>query len=137
MPPTLAPHEVLPPSERKFGFTFAGVFLVIALLPALFGGHLRWWAIGLALVFFVLARVAPHLLKTPNLLWFRLGLLLHKIVNPLVLGALFLLVVTPLAIIMRLLGKKLLNRSYDPTARTYWIAREPPGPEPESIHNQF
>ncbi len=131
------PNDVQPPSERKFGLTFAAVFAIIALVPPLWGGHFRWWVLAIGLVFFVLAHLTPQVLRVPNILWFRFGLLLHKIVNPLVLGALFLLVVTPLAIIMRLAGKKLLNRTYDPEAPSYWIARQPPGPAPESIRNQF
>jgi len=129
--------HVLPPSERKFGLTFAAVFVLIALIPPLLGGHFRWWVLAMGLVMFVLAHLTPQVLKVPNLLWFRFGLLLHKIVNPLVLGALFLFVVTPLAIIMRLAGKKLLNRTYDPATSSYWIARNPPGPAPGSIRNQF
>lgn len=92
---------------------------------------------AVGVLFFGLAHAAPKLLRGPNYLWFRLGLLLHKIVNPLVLGALFLMVVTPMAIAMRLLGKKLLNRAYEPAAKSYWIERNPPGPEPDSIRNQF
>ena len=137
MPSNLVHDLLVPPSERKFGYTFAVVFALVALLPPLFGGLLRWWVLAIALVFLVLAKFAPQALKFPNLLWFRLGLLLHKIINPLVLGALFVIVVTPLALVMRLAGKQLLGRRYDPIAKSYWIARDPPGPPPESIRNQF
>ena len=129
--------EISPPSERKFGLTFAAVFLLLALIPPLLGGHFRWWFLAIGIVFLALAQIAPRTLRIPNLVWFRFGLVLHKIVNPLVLGALFLAVVTPLAIVMRLAGKKLLSRSYDPAAQSYWIVRNPPGPTPESINHQF
>ena len=129
--------DISPPSDRKFGLTFGVVFAVIALVPPLFGGHFRWWILAIGIAFSALALLAPRILSVPNRLWLRLGLLLHKVVNPLVLGAMFLLVVTPIAVVMRLLGKKLLNRTYDPTAKSYWIERNPPGPTPDSIRNQF
>jgi hypothetical protein len=137
MTPTSTNDDVLPPSDRKFGFTFAAVFLLFALVPPLLGGHFRWWVLAISIAFFALAYVAPQYLKSLNSLWFRFGLLLHKIINPLVLGTLFLIVVTPVAVVMRLAGKKLLNRTFDPAAKSYWIERNPPGPEPETIRNQF
>ena len=129
--------DVSPPSDRKFGLTFGVVFILLSLVPPLFGGHFRWWILAIGMAFAAFALLAPRILHIPNLLWFRLGLLLHKIVNPLVLGAMFLIVVTPMAVFMRLIGKKLLNRTYDPAAKSYWIERDPPGPTPDSIRNQF
>ncbi|MEQ1523949.1 MAG: SxtJ family membrane protein [Aestuariivirga sp.] len=137
MTSTSTNDDVSPPSEHKFGLTFAAVFVLLALVPPLLGGHFRWWVLAISIMFFALAHLAPRYLKVPNFLWFRFGLLLHKIINPLVLGTLFLIVVTPMAVIMRLAGKKLLNRTYDPAVKSYWIERSPPGPAPETIRNQF
>ena len=129
--------DISSPSDRKFGLTFGVIFILFGLVPPVFGGHFRWWVLVIGIVFAALALLAPRILNVPNRLWFRLGLLLHKIVNPLVLGSMFLMVVTPMAVFMRLFGKKLLNRAYDPAAKSYWIERNPPGPIPDSIRNQF
>ncbi len=85
----------------------------------------------------MLAFAAPQVLAPLNRLWFKLGLLLHKIVNPIVLGIMFYVVVTPTGLIMRLLGKDLLRLKRDPAAASYWIERTPPGPKPESLGDQF
>jgi len=124
-------------SNRSFGVVFAVVFGLIAFLP-LIGGHpLRLWSVGVAVVFALLAFGAPQVLAPLNRLWLKLGLLLHKIVNPIVLGIMFYLVVTPTGLIMRWLGKDPLRLKRDAGARSYWIAREPPGPKPESLGDQF
>ena len=80
---------------------------------------------------------APMVLRPLNKLWFKFGLLLHAIINPIVLGAMFFVAVTPMALVMRLAGKKLLNMDYEPAAKSYWIERKPPGPPPESVRRQF
>ncbi len=78
-----------PPSIKNFGLTFAIVLGVIALWPLVFRSeNPRYWALVLALAFAAAAYLAPSLLKPLNLLWFRLGMLLHRIVNPIVLAGL-------------------------------------------------
>jgi hypothetical protein len=77
------------------------------------------------------------LLRPFNRLWFRFGLLLSRVVNPLVMGLLFYFTVTPIGLIMRALGKDPLRLRFDRGARTYWIDRQPPGPEPETMRQQF
>ena len=84
-----------------------------------------------------MAWLRPALLAPLNRVWNKLGLLLGKIVSPIVLGALFFLVITPSAIIIRWMGKDLLNLRRDPKAESYWLVRDPPGPAPESINDQF
>ena len=79
----------------------------------------------------------PKILSPLNRLWFRFGLLLHHIVNPVVMALLFFTTVTPMALIMRLLGKDPLRRKFDPEADSYWIPRQPAGPAPETMKNQF
>lgn len=124
-------------SERAFGFVFAAVFAIIALWPLLGGGAPRWWSVAVSALFVMAALVAPGLLKPLNKLWFQFGLLLHKIVNPLIMGLLFFLTVTPIALIMRIAGKDPLRLKFDAEAKSYWIERDPPGPEPETMRNQF
>jgi uncharacterized membrane protein len=124
-------------SDRSFGVVFAVVFAFIGLWPFLFGGSVRWWSLAIAAVFVVLAAVRPGLLAPLNRLWTKLGLLLNAIVSPLVMGLLFYVVFTPFALFMRLTGKDLLHLKRDPEAHSYWILREPPGPSPETIKNQY
>jgi hypothetical protein len=126
-------------SERSFGIVMAVVLGIFTFSPLLRQqpGEIRWWALGLCLIFLALALVWQAPLKPLNVAWTRLGLLLYHIVNPIVLGLLFFLTVTPLALLMRILGKNPLKLRRDPAASSYWIRREPPGPSPESMKNQF
>ncbi|KAF0225567.1 MAG: hypothetical protein FD176_253 [Rhodospirillaceae bacterium] len=124
-------------SERSFGIVFAVVFVLIGLWPLKAGGDLRLWALGLAVLFLVAAFVAPKLLKPLNLVWFKFGLLLHKIMTPLIMGLLFFLTVTPVGMLMRATGKDPMRLKRDPAATSYWISRDPPGPQPDSMKNQF
>lgn len=91
----------------------------------------------LAIVLLVLATTAPKLLRIPNRAWFKLGMVLHAIVSPLVLGTMFFLIIAPWALVMRLAGRDALARRYEPNRPSYWIERTPPGPKPESLKNQF
>lgn len=124
-------------SERSFGIVFAVVFVLIGLWPLKAGGDVRLWALGLAAAFLLVALVAPRLLKPLNLIWFKFGLLLHKVMTPLVMGLLFFLTVTPVGMLMRATGKDPMRLKRDSTATSYWITRDPPGPKPDSMKNQF
>ena len=124
-------------SDRSFGIVFAVVFALIGLWPFLFGGLVRWWSLAIALGFAAVTVARPGLLAPLNRLWFKFGLLLNSIVSPIVMGLLFYLIITPFALFMRLTGKDLLHLRRDPEAASYWIQREPPGPAPDTIKNQF
>ena len=131
------PETVKVGSERGFGMVFAAVFIIVAAWPLVGGGEVRVWALGAAAAFLLAALAFPAVLRPLNLAWFRFGLVLHKIVSPVFLGLIFYLSVTPIALIMRLLGKDPLRRDFDPSMSTYWIERKPPGPAPDSLKNQF
>lgn len=124
-------------SDRSFGIVFGVVFLIIALWPLLSSGGVRIWSVIASASFFVVAFVLPKLLAPLNRLWMRFGLLLHHIVSPVVLGILFYLFVTPMGLVMRLFGKDFLRLRFDSSSRSYWIERNPPGPRPDSLNNQF
>lgn len=124
-------------SDRAFGIVFAVVFLIIALWPLLDGEAPRLWSLIVAGLLGGTAAIRPALLAPFNRAWTRFGLLLHKIVNPVIMALVFYLTVTPTALIMRLLGKDPLRRRFDPDAASYWIKRDPPGPEPDTMKHQF
>ncbi len=124
-------------SDRSFGFVFAAVFALIGLYNLWHSGRAWPWLALVAAAFLAVALIRPALLAPLNKLWMKLGLLLGAIVNPLVLGLLFFLVFTPMALIARLVGKDFLRLKRRPEAKSYWILREPPGPEPVSMKDQF
>jgi hypothetical protein len=112
------------PSDRSFGLLFTAVFTLVALAPAWRHRPLRAWALEIAAFFLACALVMPAVLSPLNQLWLRLGLVMHRIVNPVVMGTLFYLVVTPFGLVLRMLGKgRAAGMHPDPSAATYWIDR--------------
>jgi Saxitoxin biosynthesis operon protein SxtJ len=124
-------------SDRSLAFTFSGFFAVVEILRLLRHRPFQWgWLIASA-VFLLIGLIAPGILHPISGLWARLGLLLHRIVNPIVTGVIFFVVFMPAGILFRLLGKDLLRLKPEPGSPTYWILRNPPGPAPETMRNQF
>lgn len=123
--------------NRSFGLVFGVVFLIIALYPILGNGEIRFWSLSISGIFLIVALSLPNVLAPAALLWMKFGAILHKLVSPFVLGLVFFLVVTPTGMLMRILGKDLLRLRIDPSAESYWIKREPPGPVADSLNNQF
>ena len=130
-------EDVSGSSDRSFGIVFAIVFAIIGLFPVVFGGTIRAWAIVVAIAFLALAIARPATLAPLNYLWTKFGLLLHRVVNPIVLGIMFFGVITPIGLLMRLFGKDPLRLKHNASAASYWIERDPPGPAPESLKDQF
>jgi len=124
-------------SNRAFGGVFAVVFAIVAALPLKDGGEPYWWAAGVAGAFALLALVWPRALRPLNFVWFLIGMALHRVVSPVVMGFLFFLTVTPVGLLMRLTGKDPLRLRRVPGAASYWIVRTPPGPAGESMRRQF
>jgi Saxitoxin biosynthesis operon protein SxtJ len=124
-------------SDRGFGLVFAAFFALIGAL-AIWKENPRWilW-VGLAATFLLLALVWPGILRPLNRLWTMLGLFLFKIISPLTLGVIYFGVMTPMSLLIRWRDKDMLRRKYNPGATSYWIQRDPPGPEPETMKNQF
>ena len=135
---TLTREEVVKgSSDRSFGITFAVVALIVAGVSSWRGGPVWPYALVAAGIFGGLALAVPAVLGPLNKLWLKFGLLLHHVINPLVMGLLFFGVITPMALIVRLLGKDLLRLRFDAQAKSYWIPREPPGPAPDTMRHQF
>lgn len=126
-----------PGPERGFGIVMAVALAIVASINLWHDGRWWPWLAGIALAFLAAAFLWPAGLKPLNLLWFKFGLLLHKVVNPLIMGLLFFVTVWPTGLVMRALGRDLLRLKRDPDAASYWIVRQPPGPAPESMKDQF
>ena len=125
--------EIKISSNRSFGIVFFIVFLLIALYPLLKSNDLRIWSLIISFIFLALGLINSKILTPLNRLWFKFGLLLGKIISPLVMGIIFFVVVTPIGIIMRLLKKDLLNLKYN-KKESYWIEKS--GPK-SKMKNQF
>jgi hypothetical protein len=124
-------------SERSFGIVFACVFALIGCVPWLLGHGWRLWALAIAAIFLAVALIYPRLLTPLNYVWFKFGLALHHIVNPIIMGLIFFGAVLPTGLMVRLFGKDLLRLKRDPQATSYWIERDPPGPGPDTMTRQF
>ena len=111
-------------SNRSFGLVFFAVFLIISLWPLTSEGSIRIWSVIISSVFLILGLINSKLLTPFNQLWFKFGIILGNIVAPIVMGILFFLVVTPTGLILRIIGKDILNKKYDKEKETYWIKRE-------------
>ena len=132
-------ETIKPPSEKSFGVTFAVVFGLIAAW-LYWRKHVPIWSVlaaAAALFFLAAGLLTPQILRPINLIWLKFGLLLHKIVNPIVMGLLFFAVFTPMGFIMRRAGKDLLSLKRDSAARSYWVPRETSTEVEASMKNQF
>jgi len=124
-------------SNRVFGLTGAAAFGLLGLWPLVRHRPLRPWALALAVMLLVAAILRPQLLGPANRLWLRLGLLMQRLVTPAVMALVFYSTLTPVALVLRLLGRDLLRLRIDRAASTYWIERRPPGPAPSTMRQQF
>ena len=113
-------------SNRNFGLVFFIIFLILGLWPITNGEEIRIWLILLAFIFLILGIMESKLLSPLNRLWFKFGIMLGAIVAPIVMGAIFFIVVTPIGIVMSIMGKDLLNKKHDKKKETYWIKRIKP-----------
>ena len=125
-------------SERGLGFVFAAVFAILGFWPIAIGGSIRLWFLAMAVTCLTIALTIPSALRPFNILWFHIGRILNKLANPILLGLIFFLTVTPTAIILKMLGKDLLRlRRTSHESQSYWVNRRPPGPSAESMKKQF
>ena len=120
-------------SNKSFGIVFFVVFLIIAIYPLSHGGDIRIWSTIISFIFLVLGLLNSSILTPLNKIWFKFGIFLGKIISPLIMGIIFFLVVTPIGLIMRILGKDVLNLKYNKN-KSYWIEKN--GPK-SKMKNQF
>lgn len=124
-------------SDKSFGIVFTIVFFIIALVPIMSGNNLSlvWLVISIIVAFITF--IKPSLLSPFNKSWTRFGLLLHKIISPIILALMYFLVFTPIGIAMRVMNKRPLQLKLEPESDTYWILRVSKGPSADSIKNQY
>ena len=130
-------HIPILPSNKKFGWSLSAVFLIIATYGAI--KFSIFWSLSLfimAFIFIVLTLTMPSTLGVLNLYWYKLGMLIARFLNPIVLGFIFFLIITPTALITRLFRRDVL-RIKKRSVSSYWLDRIPAGPDPESFKNQF
>ena len=109
-------------SNRSFGFVFFIVFLIIATYPLVNNGELKIWSLSISLLFLILGLLNSKILTPLNKTWFKFGILLGSFVSPIVMSIVFFAIVTPTSLIMKVLGKNLLNLKRN-NKKTYWIER--------------
>ena len=117
-------QEIKISSNRSFGIVFFLIFAAIALWPLLNDENIRIWSLILSFIFLILGFLNSKILTPLNKLWIRFGILLGKIVSPIVMGIIYFGVVTPIGIIMRLFGKDILNLKINKNKSTYWLAKD-------------
>jgi len=109
-------------SNKSFGIVFFTFFLIVSIFPLLKDGEIRIWSLILSLIFLILGLLNSSLLSPLNKIWFKFGIILGKVVSPIVMGIVFFAVVTPTSLIMKALGKDLLDLKKN-DKKTYWIER--------------
>ena len=121
-------------SERNFGIVFSIVFLIFSFYPHFSFEKVRLWSLIVSAFFFLIAIFRPSMLKSLNFLWFRFGILLGRIISPVVMALVFVFAIIPTGIIIRLMGKDPLQRKFLKNKNSYWILRKT---SRQSMKNQF
>lgn len=125
------------PSNRSFGTLFVVVFALVGTY-GWWRAHATYpWAFALSALTLVVTLAKPDWLAPANRAWMKFGEILNRIVSPIALGIIFFGVLTPMALAMRLVGRDTMKRRFEPSALTYWVERDPPGPDPAGLPNQF
>ena len=112
-------------SNKSFGIVFSIFFLLISVYLLLNNDPIYYWSLFVSFIFLVLGLMNSKILSPLNLLWFKFGILLGRIISPVVMGIIFFLVVTPISIILKIFGKDVLNLKFN-NNKTYWIEKNGP-----------
>ena len=113
-------------SNRSFGLLFFIIFLIVGLWPLKNGDNINFYFILISFIFLILGLINSKLLYPLNKLWIKFGEILGIIIAPIVMAIIFFLIVTPIGLFMRLIGKDLLKKQYDKKKKSYWIKRDNP-----------
>lgn len=127
-------HKIKTGSDRTFGVVFTVFFLIVALLPLLKGHTPRLWAGVFAVAFLMAALIRPAVLHSLNIFWIRFGLLLNRIVEPIMTAIVYGVAILPFGLLLKLFKPDMLKMRYDADASTYWVQRDNVD---SSMKNQF
>ena len=117
------------PSDRSFGWTFTGVFALVALLAP--------WVLALAAATALVTLIRAQWLAPLKHAWMKLGAVMHHVVSPVVMAVIFFGVFTPFGVVMRAFGRDAMKRRFEPALPSYWERRDPPGPADNSFRDMF
>ncbi len=120
-------------SNRSFGLVFFIVFFIVAIYPLINDGNIRIWSLVISIIFLSLGLLNSNILTPLNKIWFKFGILIGKVISPIIMAIIFFMVVTPIGLIMRIIRKDILNLKYNSSA-SYWIEKNEPS---SKMKNQF
>ena len=107
-------------TDRGFGLTFFILLIGLTLFLFYRNGQVHWALTSAAAAFFLSAMLFPRILSPLNNAWFKFGIILSKVTNPVILGLMFYVVFTPIGFIIRTLGKDTITKSPSLARETYW-----------------
>ena len=110
-------------SNRSFGVILFIIFLLISLWPLLKGEEIRIWSLFVGLIFLILGLIKSNLLAPFNTAWIKFGEILGRVIAPIVMAIVYFIFLTPMGLLMRLLGKDLLKLQFIKN-NSYWVKRD-------------
>ena len=123
MSDNISHFKLVSSSEKSFGLVFGLLFLLICLYPLIHGQNIRLWALAFSIIIFLIAFLFPKVLYFPNKIWLKFGLLLSRIVAPIVMALLFFLTIVPIGLIIKLIRIDIINKKFNKNTKSYWINR--------------
>jgi len=124
-------------SNKAFGIVMSCFFAALWVFSYLSNVEPNWYFFGISVAFVSSAFLLPKLLTPLNFIWFKFGVLLSKITTPVIMAAVFFLLVTPIAIVKRLKGQNALKLFYEAEKETYWILRKNAKGKSGDMERQF
>ncbi len=121
-------------SNKSFGIVFFIFFFILGIWPSINGNQINYILLILGFIFLILGLFNSKILTPLNFVWCKLGIYLGIIISPIIMGIIFFLIVTPIGVFMRLMGKDLIRNKKNKSFKTYWIERQK---EKSSMKNQF